>query len=77
MVLHSDQVYRACFSHSGDYLATGSRDSKLCIWSVKTGKFLRSFNGPNAVFDVKWSSDDSKISVCYDSNSAVVIDLRK
>jgi len=77
LAFHTDQVYRACFSHSGDYLVSGSRDGKVCIWSVKTGKSLRSFSGPGTVFDVKWSNDDSKISVCCNTHSAVVIDLRK
>ena len=72
-----DHVYRVCFSHSGDYLASGSRDCKLCIWSVKTGKLVRSFRGPDTIFDVCWSADDSQIAACYSTHSASIIDLRK
>ena len=72
-----DHVYRVCFSHSGDYLASGSKDSKMCIWSMRTGKLVRSFRGLGPVMDVQWSADDSKIAVCYYTNAASVIDLRK
>ena len=77
MTDHRDHVYRVRFSHSGDYLASGSRDHRLCIWSVKTGKLVRSFRGPDTIFDLRWSADDSQIAACYSAHSASIIDLRK
>jgi len=77
LAYHTGQVFRASFSHSGDYIASGSRDRTLCIWSVKTGMLIRSFKGNAPIFDLNWSSDDSKIAVCFNMNNASVIDLRK
>ena len=57
---HEDPVYSVAFSPCGDYLATGSFDKNLHIWSVKTGKHLKTHKGESGIFEVCWNKDGTR-----------------
>ncbi len=40
---HTEPVYSVAFSPNGEFLASGSFDRCLYIWSVRDGKVLRSY----------------------------------
>ncbi len=42
---HTDDVYSVSFSPDGKTLATGSRDSTILLWDVRTGDLLRTLTG--------------------------------
>lgn len=39
----SDSVYSVSFSPNGQYLASGSFDKNIFIWSIKEGKCIKSY----------------------------------
>lgn len=40
---HTDHIFALAISSSGEYLASGGRDKKINIWSVKDNKHLAEF----------------------------------
>lgn len=66
---HCDEVWYCRFSHSGEYLATGSKDSTVKIWEVNpatlTLSLKRTLEGHafGASF-FAWSPDDTQLLVC-------------
>jgi transducin (beta)-like 1 len=74
---HTDPVYSLDFSPNGDYLASGSFDRCLCIWSVKDGKLLKKYRGTGGIFEVTWNGAGDKVAACFSSNCVSVIDFRK
>lgn len=53
---HTQPVYAIAFSPCGKYLASGSLDESLLIWSVQTGQVLKSYSssGHGGIFDLEW-----------------------
>jgi len=43
---HTDSVNVVCFSNDGVYVATGSYDATIKIWTVATGALLHTLEGP-------------------------------
>ena len=74
---HIDPVYSVAFSPCGDYLATGSFDRHLHIWSVKTGKHLKTFKGEGGIFEVCWNKEGDKVAACFSNSTVSIIDFRK
>lgn len=74
---HSDPVYSLAYSPNGQYLASGSFDRCLNIWSAKDGTLLKRFRGAGGIFEVAWNPEGDKVSACFSSNAVCVIDLRK
>ncbi|MEM9018400.1 MAG: WD40 repeat domain-containing protein, partial [Verrucomicrobiota bacterium] len=55
---HRDILFDAEFSPDGQYLATAGYDRVIRLWSVGSGKFVRSFPSHNgAVYDLAFSPD--------------------
>jgi transducin (beta)-like 1 len=77
LAAHTDPVYSLDFSPDGAYLASGSFDRCLCIWSVKDGTLLRKYRGTGGIFEVTWNKTGDKVAACFSSNSVSVLDLRK
>jgi len=49
---HTDSVNVVCFSNDGQYVATGSYDASIKIWTAATGALLHTLEGPAK--EVEW-----------------------
>mmetsp|Transcript_56791 Transcript_56791/g.93973 ORF Transcript_56791/g.93973 Transcript_56791/m.93973 type:complete len:491 (+) Transcript_56791:94-1566(+) len=73
---HSDPVYSVAFSSDGQYLASGSFDRCLHIWSVKDGSLIKTYRGNGGIFEVCWNSQGTKVAACFANHIVSVIDVR-
>ena len=73
---HTEPVYSVAFSPDGRYLASGSFDKCLHIWSVKDGKLVKTYHGNGGIFEVCWSADGDRVAACFSDNTVAVIDSR-
>ncbi|QDZ24539.1 WD40 repeat domain-containing protein [Chloropicon primus] len=72
---HSDPVYSVAFSPCGAYLATGSFDRNLHIWSAKTGDHLKTFKGEGGIFEVCWNEEGDKVAACFSNSTISIVDF--
>lgn len=75
MTKHNDPVYSVAFSPNGEYLASGSFDRNLHIWSVKDGSLVRTYKGTGGIFEVCWNSKGDKIAACFSNHAVCVFDF--
>lgn len=61
---------------SGEYVASGSFDKCLHIWSVKDGQLVRTYRGKGGIFEVCWNKDGDKVAACFSNNTVVVLDFK-
>lgn len=73
---HSEPVYGVAWSPTGLFLASGSIDRFLHIWSVKEGAIVKSYEGKGGVFDVCWNVAGDRLAVSYSDNTVAVLDIR-
>lgn len=73
---HKDPVYSVAFSSNGQYLASGSFDRCLHIWSVKDGSLVKTYRGPAGIFEVCWNAEGTKVAACFSNNTVSVMDVR-
>lgn len=73
---HRDAVYSVAFSPDGQYLASGSSDQSVMVWSVRDGALIKTFTGRGGIFEVCWDSTGSKIAACFSNATVCVFDLR-
>jgi len=73
---HSDPVYSVAFSSDGQYLASGSFDKCLHIWSVKDGSLIKTYKGQGGIFEVCWNAAGTKVAACFSDNTVSVMDMR-
>ena len=60
---HSDWVYSVVFSPDGQTLASGSYDTTIKLWDVKTGNLLQTLSGhSNSVLSVAYSPDGQTLA---------------
>ncbi|XP_078442400.1 WD40 repeat-containing protein HOS15-like [Wolffia australiana] len=74
---HRQPVYSIAFSPNGEYLASGSVDQCLYVWSLKEGKLIKTFRGGGGIFEVCWNKEGDKIAACFSDNTVCVVDFRK
>ncbi|CAJ1929442.1 unnamed protein product [Sphenostylis stenocarpa] len=73
---HRDRVYSLAFSPNGEYLASGSPDKSMLIWSLKEGKIVKTYTGDGGIFEVCWNKEGDKIAACFANNTVCVLDFR-
>lgn len=73
---HSLPVYSVAFSPNSRFLATGSSDNCLLVWSTQTGDLVQSHHGGGGIFEVAWNEDGNKIAVCFSDYTAAVISFK-
>ncbi|KAJ0704099.1 putative transcription factor WD40-like family [Helianthus annuus] len=73
---HRDAVYCLAFSPNGEYLATGSEDRLMNIWSVKDGMIVKTYFCKGSVSQVCWNKEGNKIAYGTRKNSVCISDFR-
>lgn len=73
---HTEPVYCVSFSPNGRYVASGSFDRCLHVWSVDDGSLVKTFHGPAGIYEVAWNRDGDKVAGCFANNTVCVVDLR-
>ncbi|KHG08696.1 F-box-like/WD repeat-containing protein TBL1X [Gossypium arboreum] len=73
---HKDPVYSVAFSPNGEYLASGSLDKSMHIWSLKDGKIVKTYTGNGGIFEVCWNKEGDKLAACFANNTLCVLDFR-
>ena len=73
---HTEPVYSVAFSPGGEYIASGSFDKCLRIWSVKDGTLLKTFRGEGGIFEVCWNKAGDKVAACFSDNTLCLMDVR-
>lgn len=74
--IHRDPVYSVAFSPNGEYLASGSMDKCMHIWSLKEGKIVKTYTGQGGIFEVCWNKEGDKVAACFANNIVCVVDCR-
>jgi len=72
---HNEVVYSLSFSPNGLYLASGSFDQHLNIWSVENGALIKTYIGEGGIFEVSWNKKGDKIAVCFSNNLVALVNL--
>ncbi|KAK6923101.1 LIS1 homology motif [Dillenia turbinata] len=73
---HKEPVYSVAFSPNGQYLASGSLDKSMIVWSLKEGKIVKTYGGQGGIFEVCWNKEGDKIAACFANNTVCVLDFR-
>ena len=69
-------MYSVAFSPNGEYLASGSVDKSMHIWSLKDREIVKTYKGNGVIFEVCWNKDGDKIAACFADNRVCVMDFR-
>ncbi len=65
------------FHPNGSYLATGSSDKTVRLWSVQSSEFVRLFSGHRSrVFTVAFSPDGNYLASAGEDRKIKIWDLR-
>ncbi|CAN6541913.1 unnamed protein product [Malus baccata var. baccata] len=73
---HREPVYSVAFSPNGEYLASGSLDKSMHIWSLKERKIVKTYTGSGGIFEVCWNKEGDKLAACFANNTVCVLDFR-
>ena len=73
---HTEPVYSVAFSPNGRFVATGSFDRNLNVWSVDDGSLVKTFHGQAGIYEVCWNRDGDKVAACFANRTVCVVDLR-
>nr|POE64137.1 wd40 repeat-containing protein hos15 [Quercus suber] len=73
---HRDPVYSVAFSPNGEYLASGSLDKSMHIWSLKENKIVKTYTSNGGIFEVCWNKEGDKIAACFANNTVCVLDFK-
>ncbi|KAJ8453291.1 hypothetical protein Cgig2_008175 [Carnegiea gigantea] len=73
---HREPVYSIAFSPNGEYVASGSLDKCVHLWSVKEGRIVKTYTGNGGIFEVCWNKEGDKIAACFANNVVCVLDVR-
>ena len=72
---NNDEVYFLEFSHNGQRLATGGKESVCVVYETSTFTVLHTLSGhDSSVAYVAWSPDDTKLVTCSHDSKARVWD---
>uniref|UniRef100_A0A3B4BVK7 Transducin beta like 1 X-linked n=2 Tax=Pygocentrus nattereri TaxID=42514 RepID=A0A3B4BVK7_PYGNA len=66
---HQEPVYSVAFSPDGKFLASGSFDKCVHIWSTASGALVNSYRGTGGIFEVCWNSTGDKVGASASDGS--------
>ena len=72
---HADPVYSVSFSPDGKYLASGSFDKWIYVWSMADGSLVKQYRGSSGIFEVCWNRDGSKLAASFANNTVSLYDF--
>ena len=72
---HTELVRSVAFNPTGEYIASGSLDKCLYIWSVKDGTLIKTHKGNSGINEVAWNSAGDKVAACFESKVVSVVDF--
>lgn len=61
---HTDAIYAIAVSPDFKYIASGSSDKSVIIWSALDGKRLHYYKLPEKIYHVEFNLDGGMLSVC-------------
>ena len=66
---HTKSILQIEFSHSGEIVASSSRDGTVRLWTTVTGQSLITIAGDKntEISNMNWSSDDRRLAITYRS----------
>ena len=66
---HTKSILQIEFSHSGDIVASSSRDGTVRLWTTVTGESVVTIAGDqdSDISNIYWSSDDRRLAITYRS----------
>jgi transducin (beta)-like 1 len=79
---HTEAVYSVTFTPDCTFLASGSFDKNVLIWSMKVilsnqdGSLVGKYAGNGGVFEIAYSPDGDKIAVCYSDTKVFIFNLK-
>ncbi|KAF6003591.1 Transducin (beta)-like 1 X-linked receptor 1 [Cyanidiococcus yangmingshanensis] len=74
---HFGPVFSIAFSPCGQYLASGSSDRNMLIWSLREGgKLIRVLRCQGGIFEVAWNVTGSKVAAALSNGTVAITDLR-
>ncbi|KAK6523769.1 hypothetical protein TWF281_001741 [Arthrobotrys megalospora] len=74
---HTNEVWTVAFSHDGERLATGSKDTAAIIYDVRTWLIVGTMKEhEGGVAYVSWSPDDSYLVTCSNDKTAKLWDTK-
>ncbi|KAD7479393.1 hypothetical protein E3N88_02529 [Mikania micrantha] len=76
LLLARDALYSLAFSPNSEYLASGSGDNVLNIWSVKECKIIKAYPCNGGISQVSWNKEGNKIAYSSHDKSVCVSDFR-
>ena len=74
---HADPVYSVSFSPDGKYLASGSFDKWIYVWSTGDGSIVKQYKGSSGIFEVCWNKDGNKLAASLSNNTVSSIHDRQ
>lgn len=72
----SESVYSIAFSPSGDYIASGTLNGVLNIWSTKTGNIVKTYSGNGDIYEVDWNHRGDMVAACFSNSNICVVNFR-
>lgn len=69
---HTKSILQIEFSHSGDIVASSSRDGTVRLWTTVTGESLVTIavDPDSEISNMNWSSDDRRLAITYRSKKS-------
>ena len=64
------------WAHMCRYLATGSFDGRILVWSVTDGRLLRVCQGKTGIYEVNWSPKGDRVAACFAHCVVLIFDPR-
>ncbi|TPX35648.1 hypothetical protein SmJEL517_g01965 [Synchytrium microbalum] len=70
---HTGDIYGLSFSPGGLFLATGSQDGTIKVWSMKDGSLLKNVDAQGLIYDIAWNSRGDKLAAIFSNIGHVMI----